>query len=70
MTKAQQQQQDVAVRHILEFTAGQPLATICAAFVAVIEQRPDIDPATLTDLSNHLGRLADEADRQQRRAAA
>ena len=70
MTKAQQQQRSIAAKALREFSADLPFETSCDVWLEAIQQHPGFLPAIFMDACNRGSRLADEADRQQRRAAA
>ena len=67
-TKAQERQRAVAVDAFMTFQADLEFDQLCDAFTAAAEARPDIDPDLLTALGNRLCQMADEAEREQRRA--
>ena len=57
MTQAQDHQLQAAIAGIVEHTAGMDFATVCAAFLHVLEAHPAPNDADLEAMGNRLGRL-------------
>jgi len=64
MTRAQQQQQQIAIQALLDFGKDLPFDTLAAVFIHVMEERPDADAGILMESGHILCRLADDKDRE------
>ena len=64
-TAAQQVSRMTAEQALAEFATEVDAIGLCDAVVAILAARPDLTPQSLHDLSNRIGRYADEVERTQ-----
>jgi len=64
MTRAQQQQQQIAIEALLDFGKDLSFETLAAVFIHVITTRPDVDIKFLMQTGNVLCQMADDIERK------